>query len=61
MATLNRMRLERAAGLLVGTRMTVAEIAAHVGIDDPNYLARRFRQQFGVTPSAFRLRGHGEA
>lgn len=57
MGTLNRMRLERAAGLLVGTGMTVAEIAVQVGIDDPNYLSRRFRRQFGLTPSAFRQRG----
>jgi AraC family L-rhamnose operon transcriptional activator RhaR len=57
MAVLNRCRMERAAGLLVGTKMTIAEIGAAVGIDDPNYVARRFRQHFGMSPTDLRLRG----
>lgn len=60
MAMLNRFRLERTAGLLVGTQMGIAEIAALVGIDDPNYLTRRFRLQFGMTPTEFRHRKQGK-
>ncbi len=48
------VRLERAKALLRDPRLTVSEVAYAAGFDDPGYFARRFRQQNGVTPSAFR-------
>jgi AraC family L-rhamnose operon transcriptional activator RhaR len=48
-----RVRLRRAAALLA-ERQSVQSTAETVGILDPNYFARWFRQQTGVTPSAWR-------
>lgn len=49
----DRLRLESAAAALRAAP-TIAEAATQSGFDDPNYFARWFRQQTGVTPSAFR-------
>ncbi|MEM6854011.1 MAG: AraC family transcriptional regulator [Planctomycetota bacterium] len=54
MAYLGRLRLERAAALLLSGDQPVGEIGRSVGLDDPTYFARRFRQHFGVSPSRFR-------
>lgn len=51
---LNRLRCERAAGLLLSTDLTVAEVATQLGWFDPGYFTRRFRTQFGQSPSAYR-------
>jgi len=48
-----RMRLKRAVKML-GEKMPVQEVGEKVGILDPNYFARWFRQQTGVTPTAWR-------
>ena len=52
-------RLELASRLLADGEATVQEIAAEVGIGDPFYLTRRFRQLFGHSPSAHRVWGRG--
>ncbi|MEM7626256.1 MAG: AraC family transcriptional regulator [Planctomycetota bacterium] len=54
MAYLNRLRLERAAALLLSGELPVGVVGQRVGLDDPNYFARRFRQHFGQSPSGFR-------
>lgn len=56
MAYLTRLRLERAAALLLGTGRSVSEIGQSVGIYDPNYFTRCFRAQFGVAPTEYRRR-----
>lgn len=53
-AFLNQRRGEAAAGLLMRTDLPIGEIGRRVGWDDPNYMARRFRQQFRCTPTALR-------
>jgi AraC family transcriptional regulator len=53
-ATIQRLRLRRAAHLLAGTQQTIAEISGRVGFDTPQAFARAFRQHFGVAPSEAR-------
>lgn len=59
MAYLRRRRLELAAGLLRRTRRSVAEVGGLVGWPDANYFTRRFRCQFGVSPTDYRRRFGG--
>ena len=48
-----RMRLERAASLLAQGAGSVSEIAYGVGFNAHAYFAQRFREHYGVTPSAW--------
>jgi AraC family L-rhamnose operon transcriptional activator RhaR len=54
MAYLARVRAETAAALLLQTERSITDIAAAGGWPDANYFARRFRQHFGLAPSAYR-------
>jgi len=47
------IRLKVASQLLLKKRVTVTEVAFEVGFKDLTYFARCFRQQFGVSPSAY--------
>lgn len=51
---LSRLRLERAASLLLRSDAPVAEIALQVGCDNPNYFARRFKAHFGQSAREYR-------
>jgi transcriptional regulator GlxA family with amidase domain len=53
-AYLKGVRMKRAAELLLGTRKSIQEIAADVGISDANYFTKLFRSEYGKTPSAYR-------
>lgn len=48
------MRMKRAAELIATTSLTIAQIANKVGIEDPLYLSRIFKAQYGCTPSEWR-------
>jgi AraC family transcriptional regulator of arabinose operon len=48
------LRLDLAQRLLSQTNLSVAEVAAEAGYDDPLYFSRRFRRAFGRPPSAAR-------
>lgn len=50
------VRMKKAAELLLENRYTVAEVSYKVGINDPFYFSKCFKQQFGVAPSVY-LRG----
>ena len=50
-------RVQEAAKLLAGTRLSVKEIAAQCGFPDPNYLAKVMRKRLGHSPSELRLAG----
>ncbi len=52
---LARLRLERAAGLLLQEELSIREAAARVGIDDPFYFTRMFKKQYGVAPSEYAM------
>ncbi|MCZ8523161.1 MULTISPECIES: helix-turn-helix domain-containing protein [Paenibacillus] len=56
---LTRLRMEQAERLLTGTDLLIAEVAAGVGYDDPNYFASVFRDRHGVPPSEFRKNHRG--
>jgi transcriptional regulator GlxA family with amidase domain len=49
-----RVRLDRAAWLLLTTHATVLDIALETGWESHEVFTRAFRAQFGTTPSAFR-------
>ena len=50
----NDRRLEVAATLLRATNLTCREIARKVGFSDEFHLSRRFRSQYGTSPTAYR-------
>jgi AraC family transcriptional regulator, arabinose operon regulatory protein len=52
-----RIRLRRARLLVERTFLSVKEVMALVGYNDPSHFARDFRREHGAPPSAFR--GHG--
>jgi len=54
---LQRLRLRRARLLIEGTFLSVKEVMALVGYNDPSHFSRDFRRFHGVSPSA--LRGAG--
>lgn len=49
-------RLRHASVLLINTNLAVPEIGARVGIPDPSYFCKIFREQMGSTPHQYRLR-----
>lgn len=48
------LRVNEACQLLVDSNMSVAEVAAKVGFDDPYYFAKVFRKATGTTASRYR-------
>lgn len=50
-----RSRVERARKLLLLEKLSIAEIACHVGFANQSHLNRHFKRWFGVTPKAMRL------
>jgi AraC family transcriptional regulator, arabinose operon regulatory protein len=47
-------KVERGRELLLGSRLTVKEIASVLGFANPDYFARLFRSHTGVVPSRYR-------
>ncbi len=52
-----RLRMNRAASLLRQSGLDLSEIAQTLGFGDVSSFIRAFRQNYGVTPSAYRRRG----
>lgn len=52
-----RLRMERACELLTATEMSIKEIAAALGYDDPFYFSRLFKSVHQMAPSIYRVRG----
>ncbi len=50
-------RLDRARHLLTSTFLTVKEVMAATGWNDPSHFSREFKQRFGITPRDCRSRG----
>lgn len=57
-ALIRRLRLERAATTLTGSKQPVGVVGLEAGYSTPDAFARAFRQAFGVLPSEFRRRGY---
>ncbi|MCY7473709.1 AraC family transcriptional regulator [Bacillus safensis] len=49
-----RLKIEKAKSMLASTNEKIAAIADHVGIDDPTYFSKLFRQNEGMTPIEYR-------
>lgn len=49
-----RQRVARARELLADVTLTIKEVAARVGFDDPYHFSRLFRQVDGLSPSQYR-------
>ena len=56
MQFLARMRAEWAAALLLCTSRDIAVVGQQVGWGDPNYFARRFKAEFGMSATKYRER-----
>jgi AraC-like DNA-binding protein len=56
LAALRLLRLERAAGVLARSNLSVKEVAASSGFESPFHFSRRFKEIYGVSPKAFRER-----
>ncbi|MCY7495002.1 AraC family transcriptional regulator [Bacillus safensis] len=50
----HRLKIEKAKSMLASTNEKIAAIADHVGIDDPTYFSKLFRQKEGMTPIEYR-------
>lgn len=48
------IRLKRAAELLEKSQLYVAEVAFLVGFNEPKYFRKYFKEEFGVTPNAYK-------
>lgn len=55
---LHRCRMDRARYLLSNTMDRVYEITMELGFQNPNYFAKVFRRQFGMTPQEYRERSN---
>lgn len=53
-AFLSRVRIEKAAGLLLCDESTISEIAFACGFNDPSSFSRAFRRHFGMTAKEYR-------
>jgi LacI family transcriptional regulator len=56
---IERVRLERAASLLLDTRLPVDEVAERVGFGNDRRMRRLFARRFGQSPAAFREEHRG--
>jgi two-component system response regulator YesN len=50
---INKLRMERAAELILGGNRYISEIASMVGIDDQFYFTRLFKKHFGTAPTEY--------
>ncbi|GAO31191.1 hybrid sensor histidine kinase/response regulator transcription factor [Geofilum rubicundum] len=51
---IREMRLQRAVQLIESSQYNMTQIAYMVGLNDPRYFSKCFKQRFGVTPSEYK-------
>lgn len=47
-------RMEKACRLLLESNLSIGEVAASVGINDPLFFSRKFNRMFNMSPSAYK-------
>jgi AraC-like DNA-binding protein len=57
---LRQMRLDRAKTLAEGSVLSIKEIMARVGFNDPSHFSRDFKRRHGAPPCAIRARARAE-
>jgi AraC-like DNA-binding protein len=50
---IRKVRLKKAAQMLMQSSLSVSEVAYRVGFNDPGYFSRCFREEFGLSPRDF--------
>jgi AraC-like DNA-binding protein len=58
---LNRLRVEKAAGLLAETDLPISGIAAACGFEDQSWFSKIFKNHTGLSPGKYREQGGGFA
>ena len=58
---LQKKRFQQAASLLQNTSLSVADVAYAVGYSNTSYFHRRFREIYGMSPSACRAGGTSQS
>ncbi len=56
----NHLRIQKACQLLHFTKLRINEVASRIGIDDPFYFSRLFKQQMGISPVAYKKNEVGD-
>ena len=51
-------KMEHAKDLLRQDGLNIAQIAAQLSFESPQYFARAFKRQYGMTPTEFKKRAH---
>lgn len=51
---LSKIRIQKAAELLRGSKISISDIGFQVGFSDHSYFCKVFKKQIGVTPSVYR-------
>jgi len=54
MVYVNEYRLAKAKALLLTTKDSICEIAISTGFSDNSYFTRKFKELYGISPSAMR-------
>ena len=54
---LNRLRVEKAAAMLVTSDLSISEIAITCGFEDQSWFSKIFKNNTGLTPGKYRERG----
>ena len=55
MQYLEKIRMEKAAEMLVSGKYSVTETAGRCGYNDANYFARIFKRKYAMSPREYRL------
>jgi transcriptional regulator GlxA family with amidase domain len=56
-AYLNRLRVEKAAAMLIETDLSLGEISGSCGFEDQSWFSKIFKYYAGISPGKFRERG----
>lgn len=48
------LRMKKAAELLTDDTMTIAQVSYKIGIDDPYYFSKNFKNYYGISPTQYR-------